>query len=65
MKKLNEFIWETHGIHAGTENDHVKHGIDKLEDIVDKAIEHNHSVSSRFSCLHNCSEYANALQPKP
>jgi len=39
MKKLNEFIWETHGIHAGTEQDHVKHGIDKLEDIVDKAIE--------------------------
>lgn len=41
MKKLNEFIWETHGIHAGTEQDHVKHGIDKLEDIVDKAIEAN------------------------
>ena len=42
MKKFNDFIWETHGIHAGTENDHVKHGIDKLEDIVDKAIDHNH-----------------------
>ncbi len=42
MRKLNEFIWETHGIHAGTERDHVKHGIDKLEDIVDKAIEANH-----------------------
>ncbi len=42
MKKFNDFIWETHGIHAGTENDHVKHGIDKLEDIVDKAIEANH-----------------------
>ncbi len=42
MKKLNEFIWETHGIHAGTEQDHVKHGIDRLEDIVDKAIEANH-----------------------
>ena len=42
MRKLNEFIWETHGIHAGTENDHVKHGIDRLEDIVDKAIERNH-----------------------
>ena len=39
MRKLNEFIWETHGIHAGTEQDHVKHGINKLEDIVDKAIE--------------------------
>ena len=42
MKKFNDFIWETHGIHAGTENDHVKHGIDKLEDIVDKALEQNH-----------------------
>jgi len=42
MRKLNEFIWETHGIHAGTENDHVKHGIDRLEDIVDKAIEKKH-----------------------
>ncbi|WP_370479668.1 histidinol-phosphatase HisJ family protein [Tamlana flava] len=39
MRKLNDFIWETHGIHAGTEQDHVKHGIDKLEDIIDKAIE--------------------------
>lgn len=42
MKKFNEFIWETHGIHAGTEQDHVKHGIDRLEDIIDKAIEANH-----------------------
>ena len=42
MKKLNDFIWETHGIHAGTEHDHVKHGIDKLEDIVDTAIESGH-----------------------
>lgn len=42
MRKLNEFIWETHGIHAGTENDHVKHGIDRLEDIVDKAIQKGH-----------------------
>ena len=39
MKKLNDFIWETHGIHAGTEHDHVKHGIDRLEDIIDIAIE--------------------------
>jgi len=42
MRKLNAFIWETHGIHAGTEQDHVKHGIDKLEDIVDKAIAAHH-----------------------
>ncbi len=42
MKKINDFIWETHGIHAGTEQDHVKHGIDKLDDIVEKAIEAKH-----------------------
>jgi len=42
MKKFNDFVWETHGIHAGTENDHVKHGIDKLEQIVDKAIKAKH-----------------------
>ncbi len=42
MKKLNDFIWETHGIHAGTEQDHVKHGIDKLEDVIDKAIQAKH-----------------------
>ena len=42
MKKLNDFVWETHGIHAGTESDYVKHGIDRLEDIVDKAIEAKH-----------------------
>lgn len=39
MNKFNDFIWETHGIHAGTEHDHVKHGIDKLEDIIDIAVE--------------------------
>ncbi|MCK5825024.1 MAG: histidinol-phosphatase HisJ family protein [Ichthyobacteriaceae bacterium] len=37
--QFNKFIWETHGIHAGTENDHVSHGIDELEAIVEKAIE--------------------------
>jgi len=42
MNKFNNFVWETHGIHAGTEKDYVKHGIDKLEDIVDKALEANH-----------------------
>ena len=42
MKKLNDFIWETHGIHAGTEQDRVKHGIDKLENVIDKAIEEKH-----------------------
>jgi HisJ family histidinol phosphate phosphatase len=42
MNKFNNFVWETHGIHAGTEKDYVKHGIDKLEDIVDKAIATNH-----------------------
>ncbi len=42
MNKFNDFVWETHGIHAGTEKDYVKHGIDKLEDIVDKAIAAKH-----------------------
>jgi histidinol-phosphatase (PHP family) len=42
MKKYNDYIWETHGIHAGTENDHVKHGIDELETIVEMAVARNH-----------------------
>ncbi len=32
------FIWETHGIHVGTGADHVKHGIDDLESVVDRAV---------------------------
>ena len=36
------FIYETHGIHAGTGKDHLKHGIDDLEEVVIKAIEMNH-----------------------
>jgi histidinol-phosphatase (PHP family) len=36
------FIWETHGIHAGTGNDHVKHGIDEIEKITEMAIEEGH-----------------------
>lgn len=34
----DNFIWETHGIHAGTANDHVKHGVDELDEITEKAI---------------------------
>ena len=41
MKKYNNYIWETHGIHAGTEQDHVKHGIDELDTIVEMAIAKN------------------------
>jgi histidinol-phosphatase (PHP family) len=33
------FIWETHGIHVGTGRDHVKHGIDDLDAVVERAIE--------------------------
>jgi histidinol-phosphatase (PHP family) len=33
-----QFIWETHGVHAGTENDPVKHGVNELEALVEKAI---------------------------
>ncbi|RUA10472.1 MAG: hypothetical protein DSY82_04740 [Flavobacteriia bacterium] len=43
MKELNDFIWETHGVHTGTETDYVKHGIDKLEDVVEKAIAAGHN----------------------
>ena len=32
------FIWETHGIHVGTGRDHVKHGIDDLDAVVERAI---------------------------
>jgi HisJ family histidinol phosphate phosphatase len=32
------FIWETHGIHVGTGADHVKHGIDDLDALVERAI---------------------------
>ncbi|MRT94362.1 histidinol-phosphatase HisJ family protein [Ancylomarina sp. 16SWW S1-10-2] len=32
------FLWETHGIHVGTGNDHVKHGIDDIEIITQEAI---------------------------
>ena len=42
MKKYNNYIWETHGIHAGTEQDHVKHGIDELDTIVEMAIAKDH-----------------------
>jgi HisJ family histidinol phosphate phosphatase len=32
------FIWETHGIHVGTDGDHVKHGIDDLDAVVERAV---------------------------
>ncbi len=32
------FIWETHGVHVGTGADHVKHGIDDLDAVVERAI---------------------------
>ncbi|ERP31875.1 histidinol-phosphatase HisJ family protein [Chitinivibrio alkaliphilus] len=37
-EKARPFIWETHGIHMGTDNDHVKHGVDAVDEIVEKAI---------------------------
>lgn len=36
---MKNFIWETHGIHVGTGNDHIKHGVDEIEEITEKAIE--------------------------
>jgi len=32
------FLWETHGVHVGTGKDHVKHGIDTAEPVVEAAI---------------------------
>jgi HisJ family histidinol phosphate phosphatase len=37
-EKSIPFIWETHGIHVGTGKDHVKHGIDDIENVVKQAI---------------------------
>ena len=45
MSKVNEpdyFIWETHGVHVGTGKDHVKHGVDEIEEITALAIEKGH-----------------------
>lgn len=39
---MENFIWETHGIHTGTGSDHVKHGIDDIENVVKKAIDMGH-----------------------
>jgi HisJ family histidinol phosphate phosphatase len=33
-----EFIWETHGVHVGTGGDHVKHGVDDTEALVEAAL---------------------------
>ena len=37
-----QFIWETHGVHTGTGDDPIKHGIDDIEAIVEKAISLKH-----------------------
>ncbi|MGM0461308.1 MAG: histidinol-phosphatase HisJ family protein [Fibrobacterota bacterium] len=39
MKHKTPFIWETHGIHMGTDGDHVAHGVDEIDAIVQKAID--------------------------
>jgi len=41
MRKSGIFIWETHSIHVGTGNDHIKHGIDDVDSIVQYAISRN------------------------
>ena len=38
MSEAPPFLWETHGIHVGTGQDHVKHGIDELEPVVEQAM---------------------------
>ncbi|MFZ2961412.1 MAG: histidinol-phosphatase HisJ family protein [Candidatus Ozemobacteraceae bacterium] len=46
MQKQILVPWETHGIHVGTGNDHVKHGVDEIEQLTDAAIARNYpSVS--------------------
>lgn len=43
QNKNNEFfLRETHGIHVGTENDPVKHGIDDIDAVTKKAIAAGH-----------------------
>jgi HisJ family histidinol phosphate phosphatase len=39
MSQAPLFLWETHGIHVGTGKDHVKHGIDELEPVVERAMQ--------------------------
>jgi HisJ family histidinol phosphate phosphatase len=31
-------VWETHGIHVGTGDDHVRHGIDDVDSLVERAV---------------------------
>lgn len=38
MARGQSFIWETHGVHVGTGTDHVKHGVDDLDALVERAI---------------------------
>lgn len=39
---MENFIWETHGVHTGTGIDHVKHGIDDVENVIENAIKMGH-----------------------
>lgn len=42
MDREKSFIYETHGIHIGTLGDHVKHGVDEVDTIIEKAISMGH-----------------------
>lgn len=35
-------VWETHGIHVGTGDDHVHHGIDDIDALVERALSQGH-----------------------
>jgi HisJ family histidinol phosphate phosphatase len=37
MSEPIPFVWETHGVHVGTGKDHVKHGIDDIEAVIERA----------------------------
>jgi HisJ family histidinol phosphate phosphatase len=42
MEKKDAFVWETHGIHAGTITGPIKHGIDDVDKAIERAIELGH-----------------------
>lgn len=39
---MGPFVWETHGIHVGTGEDHASHGVDNVDEVVDRALRAAH-----------------------
>lgn len=42
MEAKKPFVWETHGIHAGTITGPIKHGVDDIDKAIEKAISLGH-----------------------